>query len=273
MAVRFPDISQTVDPVEEGDINYFVNHLIACVNNGRAPCYPNAMAIDSNTNRIYVAERHYYSEDYPSNNISRVSIFSETGEFLNTFTHPHMKWPCGIAIHRDNVYVTDKFKYFLFHFTMGLGLDSSITDNQPRQLAVSSNGEIFVADSYNNRIQILDCDLHNQRLLSHHSMTRSHDVKLTPDEVFVLCQTSPCVKVFSYTGELIRSIVTCGSFRMEVRAPLFFCLDPHSNLLLCNCLNHRIEIFSKEGTLLHTLGDYGHEVRIFCNPQGINSSH
>ena len=42
---------------------------------------PKGVAIDENSNHIYVAE------GYPA----RVSIFSESGEFLNSFTHEHME--------------------------------------------------------------------------------------------------------------------------------------------------------------------------------------
>ena len=109
MAVRFPDIPRTVDPAETHNDCYF-DHLIACVKNGQAPgelWEPSGVAIDSNNIQIYVVE---------GDNIARVSIFSETGEFLNTFSHPDMKWPYGIAIHRDNVYVTDIKEHCIFHF-------------------------------------------------------------------------------------------------------------------------------------------------------------
>ena len=94
------------------------------------------------------------------------------------------------------------------------------------------------------------------------------DVKLTTDKVFVLCRTSPCVKV-SYPGELIRSLVTYGSIGMQVIEPSFFCLDANSNLLLSDWHDHQIKIFSREGALLHTLGKQGHGVGMFYVPKGM----
>ena len=57
--------------------------IVAVGKKGKAPevlLSPYGVAIDENTNLIYVAEA----------NPCRVSIFSETGEFINTFTHQDM---------------------------------------------------------------------------------------------------------------------------------------------------------------------------------------
>ena len=76
--------------------------IVAVGKKGQAPgelLNPCGVVIDENTNLIYVAE---------GLDSRRLSIFSETGEFINTFTHRDMRDPWGIAIHRDNLYVTDK---------------------------------------------------------------------------------------------------------------------------------------------------------------------
>ena len=102
MAVRFPDITQAIDIEEEVSVipRYENFRKLVAGKKGRNPgelSSPRGVAIDKNSNHIYVAE------SYPA----RVSIFSESGEFLNVFTHEHMKCPFGIAIHRNNVYVSD----------------------------------------------------------------------------------------------------------------------------------------------------------------------
>ena len=282
MASLFPDIPKAVEPAET-QMNYFFDHLIACVGQGCVAgklYYPNGIAIDLNNNQIYVAEGFYYYEGFPMN-FARVSIFSETGEFLNTFSHPDMKKPHGIAIHGDNVYVTDTKDHCIslfkvkqdFRLAARLGSSGSGIGkfNDPRQLAVSTNGNVFVTDHGNNRVQILDSELRYQRHISHHSMKLPIDIELTPNEVFVLCQCSPCVKVFTYFGELLSSLITRGPNGMQVYDPSFFCLDTDRNLLLNfdHWRSHQIKIFSKGGTLLHTLGVKGGEVGMFDRPKGI----
>ena len=84
--------------------------IVAVGKEGHAPgelWNPCGVAIDENSNLIYVAE---------GLDSFRVSIFSETGEFLNTLTHQEMRAPFGIAIHRDNLYVTDTGVHVVFQF-------------------------------------------------------------------------------------------------------------------------------------------------------------
>ena len=251
--------------------------IVAVGKEGHAPGElwdPWGVAIDENTNLIYVAENS--SEAYPC----RVSIFSETGEFINTFTHQDMSWPHGIAIHRDNLYVTDIGVHAVFQFKIevdmrlvaklgskGSGMGQF---NSPLGLTVSTNGDVFVAD-HNNRIQILDDSLHFQREITHQTMKHPRDVKLTPDEVYVLCEVSPSIIVFSHAGEKIRQLIT-GGYRgmgMQIGLARFFCLDRNQNLLITDWWNGEVRILSKEGTDLHTIGELGDEVGMFVAPKGI----
>ena len=80
MALAFPD-------------PHPVDHLTAVAKESKAPgelwC-PRCVAIDPATNHIYVAEGGF--------NFARVFIFSESGEYLNSHTHEHMKGLWSIAI-------------------------------------------------------------------------------------------------------------------------------------------------------------------------------
>ena len=247
--------------------------IVAVGQRGHAPgelWNPQGVAIDENTNLIYVAE---------GLNSGRVSIFSETGEFINTFTHQDMREPYGIAIHRDNLYVTNKGVHAVFQFKIEvdmrlvakLGGEGSGMGQfySPQGLTVSTNGDVFVADCDNNRIQILDDSLHFQREITHQTMQQPLDVKLTPDEVYVLCDVSPCILVFSHAGEKLRQFITGGGAGMQIGLANFFCLDRNQNLLICDWLNHEVRIFSKEGTHLHTIGETGHERGMLAFPTGV----
>ena len=248
--------------------------IIAVGELGQAPgelYSPQGVAIDENTNLIYVAEAFPY----------RVSIFSETGELINTFTHQDMREPWGIAIHRDNLYVTDIKVDAVFQFKIEVDMrlvaklgskGSGIGQfNSPRGLTVSTNGDVFVTDWNNHRIQILDDSLHFQREITHQTMKYPLDVKLTPDEVYVLCDDSPCILVFSHAGEKLRQLITRGimDMGMQIEFAHFFCLDRNQNLLISDWRNHEVRIFSKEGTHLHTIGELGQEVGMLVEPKGI----
>ena len=239
---------------------------------GRAPgeLYdPLGVAIDENSGYIYVTEVFGF----------RVSVFSETGDFLNTFSHQDMRYLWGIALHRDNIYVTDIISDSVFHFkmeqqirhvaTFGIGKGSSDEQlNNPRGLTVSTDGDVFVADCDNHRIKILDQSLRFKRHVTHQSMKNPRDVKLTRDEMYVLCDSSPCVLVLSHAGEMIRSLVTRGD-GMQVSYAEFFCLDAEQNFLISDYGAQDVKIFSKDGTYLHTVGQEGHERGMLFHPRGI----
>ena len=230
---------------------------------------PCGVAIDENTGYIFVTE--WFG--------SRVSVFSETGDFLNTFSHQGMNDLCGIALHRDNIYVTALMSDSVFHFkmeqqirhvaTFGSGKGSSDEQfNSPLGLTVSTDGDVFIVDCNNDRIKILDESLRFKRHVTHQSMKNPLDVKLTRDEIYVLCKSSPCMLVLSHMGEMTRSLVTRGD-GMQVSYACFFCLDAEQNLLISDFEAHDVKTFSKHGTYLHTIGQEGHERGMFYHPMGI----
>ena len=248
--------------------------IVAVGKEGKAPgeLYdPYGVAIDENTGYIYITE---------GLGSSRVSVFSETGDFVNTFSHQGMIAPLGIALYRDNIYVTDFLGNAVFHFkmqqqirhvaTFGSGEGSSDEQlNFPLGLSVSTDGDVFVADCSNHRIKILDQSLRFKRHVTHQSMKYPLDVKLTRDEMYVLCYSSPCILVLSHAGEMMRSLVTRGD-GMQVYNLLFFCLDREQNLLSISDFGaHDVKIFLKDGTYLHTVGQEGHERGMLYHPMGI----
>ena len=184
---------------------------------------PKGMAIHPNSNQIYNAQ------DF----LESVSIFSDSGDFVNVITHEGWN-PWGVAIHDDNLYVTDTFGHSVFHFTIavdvclisklgsrGFGLSQF---DEPKQLTVSINGDVFVSDYLNHRIQILDSSLQFKRQISHYSLIQPCEVKLTKYDVYVLSDATPlCIHVFSHAGDKMRSLITCGD-GMQVIKPQFFVL-------------------------------------------------
>ena len=275
MIFEFSEGSQIVDPAEIHSC-HTIDHLTAVAKKGKARgklCFPSGVAINPRTNHIYVAE------GVISDKFARVSIFSESGEYLNSYTHKDMKSLWGIAIHRNNVYVTDWEAHAVFHLKIeaNLRLVSRVGSrgsgigqfDYPLQLAISNNGDVYIADRDNSRIQILDSSLQPIREVTHPSMHRPRDVKLTVEEMYVLSPyDSPCVHVFTHTGHKIRSLITCGS-GMQVTGSSFFCLGNEKNLIVSDTLAHQIKIFSNEGVLLHTIGEFGHRLGKFDFPRGL----
>ena len=264
MAITFPDLKP-------------VDHVTAVAKEGKSPgelFNPRGVAIDAATNHIYVTEGGW------DPNFARVSIFSEFGEYLNSYTHEHMKVLWGIAIQGNSLYVTDEEVHAVFHLKIEVDLrlvtklgsrGSGIGQfHHPCQLSVSTNGDVYIADQSNNRIQILDSSLHPIREVAHPSMHRPCDVKLTTEEMYVLCPCdSPCVHVFTYSGHKTRSLITRGEGMQASNPFFFFHLDAKRNIFISDFYACKIKLFSDEGALLHTLGENGDQVGMFNGPLGL----
>ena len=157
--------------------------VVAVVKRGRAPgelFYPKTVAVDSN-NRIFVAEGNLLASH------ARISVFSERGDFLTCFTHQDMREPHGLAIHGDYLYVTDRELHAIFQFKMEPQF--SLVNKQGKQgihigefnclrnLAVSTNGDVYVADYSNDRVQILNSSLQHLRTLTEQLIECPCDIK------------------------------------------------------------------------------------------------
>ena len=189
-----------------------------------------------------------------------------------------MREPYGLAIHGDYLYVTDTELHVIFQFktesqvslVTKKGNRGSETGefNCPLNLTVSTNGDVYVVDCNNCRVQILNSSLQHLRNLTEQLIKSPLDIKVTVDEVYVLCYDNPCVHVFSHAGEKLRSLVSRGD-EMQVTYSNFFCLDAAENIIISDYTSHRIQIFSKEGNLIKTKGERGSQTAMLYYPTGL----
>ena len=223
--------------------------------------WPREVAVDEKSKLIYVADTGY---DRGTGNIS---VFSMTGEYIDRFCEGQVHRPCGIVISEDNdVFVSDtgfdcvyKFKLPKFQLVTKVGKNVIGVSkfDYPCHLAVTTDRSVLVADRYNNRIAMMDTNLKHKRYIKHPTMITPTDVKVNNNKVYVLSyQDSPCLHVFSLTGEKIRSLITRDyGGNAQVRRCFSFCLDKKQNILMADYTAGNIKVFSQEGALLHTLGD------------------
>ena len=84
----------------------------------------------------------------------------------------------------------------------------------------------------------------------------------------MLCVESPCVRVFSQAGEMLRSVVSRGE-QMQVNSPNYFCIDSYENIIISNSGANDVKVFSKEGAHIHTIGREGEQAGEFQCPMGL----
>ena len=246
--------------------------VVATGKKGRAPGElddPSGVAIHDETHQIFVANQGN----------DRVEIFSESGEFLYQLGVGELSDPCGIAIHGDSVYVScwdhtvSKFSLTEMCLVRRIGGEGSDNGqfNSPLHTLLTTDliGRVFIADTCNNRICIHDPDLNHLRNITHPSMSRPYDVKVSRDCLYVLYpNNNPCMHVLTLEGDKLHSLITREE-GMDVLYPSFFCFDPLNNFVLSDWKSHSIRVFSPEGNLLHTIGSEGHQPGMFYYPDGV----
>ena len=123
---------------------------------------PLGVTVDNKTGNIYVAD-HY-------NNC--VKVFDSTGKYLFKFGDNEgegkIKWPRGLAIYGDRILITQGNNCILNYQLNGKFIPTfngqgrgELEFNDLFGLTIAeSNGDIYICDRYNNRIQILNNDLY-----------------------------------------------------------------------------------------------------------------
>ena len=271
--ITVPDYPNTKPVITVPDYSH-MRPVVTVGKKGKAPGkldYPHAVAIDCN-DRIFVAE------GLSPLSQPRVSVFAQRGEFLASFSHQDLVQPKGVAIHGDNLYVSDGGAHSIFHFktdtnfplvakvgTKGRRVGKFFN---PQNLTVSYYGDVYVADYGNYRVQIFNSSLHHPRNFTEQRIELPIDIKLTADEVYVLCYENPCLLVFSHAGERLRSLISNGN-QMQVSYPSFFCLDSAGNIIISDHSSDTILIFTKEGNFITTIGEEGHQVGMLHYPTRI----
>ena len=124
-----------------------------------------------------------------------------------------------------------------------------------------TNGDIYVCDSNNKRIQIISNDFKFISKFGEDSLSSPRDIKLSKDYIYVLDASNPCVYLFDYDHILQKKHITRGE-GMLVSNPYFFFIDDSNNLLISDRGSNSILIFNPLFELIH-------KISVSNNPMGI----
>ena len=140
--------------------------------------------------------------------------------------------------------------------------------NYPRGLCIDYNGNVYVADSSNDRVSVFSKDLNFLKHLGTQQLKTPSDVKVTPNIVVLLDRSPNCIHFFSRGGDLLRSCVTQGEDGM-MSDSRFFCLDTAGNILISDNDRHGIKILSPSGQQVYEIWKEGHGRGELYYPMGI----
>lgn len=230
----------------------------------------------------------------------RIQVFDTDGHFLRQFGAPgngpgQLGRPMNLTVHGDELYVpeylNDRIQIFALDGTArrmigGLG-DGPGRFHAPGGVAVAGNGDLFVADFYNHRIQQLKADGAFVRQWETTGktgrwagqFTYPTDVALAGDGTLLVADGyGNRIQMFDATGTFMRK--WGGPFAMGVYGPFngwfmtvtSIALDRQGNVFATDFYNHRIQKFRPNGTFLTSFGGKGDGPGQFDHPIAVTTA-
>ena len=226
------------------------------------------IAFDESTELMYIA-------DYGN---SRVQIVSLKAEFVTRFRNDKLRAPWGIAVNNESIFATDVWHHAIFQFRKkdfklinrtGTKGNKEGELDYPQGLCIDTNGDVLVADSYNNRVCVYSKLFKFKSCFGIGQLNLPRDVKMSVDRVVVLDRSPKCVHFFSREGHPLSSCVSIGTEDSLVANPSFFCLDSAGNIIISDYGSNAIKIYTESGQHIHTLGREGNGRGEFIGPEGV----
>ena len=230
---------------------------------------PLGVTVDNKTGNIYIADQ--------SNNC--VKVFDRTGKYLFKFgdneDEGKMLSPKGVTIYGDRVIISH-FNHSILNYPpngkfisrIGRKGKGELEFDFPFGLTINeSNGDIYICDFNNNRIQILNKDISFKFQFGNDILKYPRDVKLSKEYIFVLDASNPCLHLFDHNHILLKSVISRGK-GMEVIYPRFFFIDRTDNILISDRDSNSIHIFNSQFQLFHKIPVYVYPIGITVDTQG-----
>lgn len=227
----------------------------------------------------------------------RIQVFDFDGNFRRAFGQPgeapgELGRPMNLAIHKQELYVPEYFNDRIQIFSLdgtplrsiGAAGDSPGQFNGPGGVAVAANGDLLVADFYNQRVQHLRSDgsfiaqwgRTGKKGIRAGEFNYPTDVALgSGGNFYVADGYNDRVQVFSMTGTFLRK--WGGPFALNIKGPFngwfatvsSIAISPDGNVFVTDFFNHRIQKFDARGRFLTAFGETGNGPGQFDRPLGV----
>jgi DNA-binding beta-propeller fold protein YncE len=141
--------------------------------------------------------------------------------------------------------------------------------NKPAQVCVSDDCLVFVADSGNNRVQVLTSDLSFRGVIGEGQLGRPHGVCADRNVVVVTELSTHRITVFSRAdGGAIRRIGTPGAGDGDLSCPLAVCFTSEGRgVAVAEAGNSRVSVFQLDGVFVRHVG-----VGVLNRPYGVTAT-
>jgi DNA-binding beta-propeller fold protein YncE len=220
---------------------------------------PMGIALDADEN-LYVAEQEKKG----------ISVFNREGELLRFITDPSIEKPAGVAIDRQRgrIYLADSahtksevhtVKIFDLqgHLTGMLGKGKGAGAGQfqfPTYVAVDKQGNVYVTDTLNSRVQVFDADgqylkRFGERGNSWGMFDKPKGVATdTFGNVYVVDSGWSNVQIFNQKGQVLLFFGGRGPIPGMLQNPSPIAIDGNNRIYVGDYLNHRVGVYQLKNT-------------------------
>lgn len=221
--------------------------------------WPVGIAMDNGQN-IYVVEQRTKS----------ISVFDPDGNRIRSFTDPSLERPTGIAIDRDRgrLYVadtahTESKEHGVKVFSLDGKLIGKVGKGKgndkgeflfPTYLAVDREGNLYVTDSLNCRVQVFSASgeylrSYGQRGDAWGNFARPKGVAIDSfGNVYVADSDWSNVQIFNQKGQILLFFGGRGPIPGMLKNPTAVAIDKQNHIYVGDYLNHRIEEYQLVNT-------------------------
>ena len=218
---------------------------------------PSGVSVHYQTSNIFVADQSNH----------RVQVFDKDGKYLYKFGDRDgsgkMNTPLFIAFYQNKVFVSQNGAgYLLIYDLNGTFLKQIGTPgngegqlSHPYGITINeSNGDIFVCDRGNNRVQIFSKDFLFKSQFGKGILKSPSDIKLTNEYIYVLSFTNPFLYSFNYNLTQVENTIL-NSISKHLTCSYSFCIDGAGNFIISDHSQNAIVLFNQEGDLVHKITD------------------
>ena len=119
--------------------------------------------------------------------------------------------------------------------------------NNPKRIAIHyETGNIYIADSSNQRVQVFSCNGDYLFMFSE-KMCNPGGICVSQNNVFVTQYNDHCINMYELKGKLIKSVGSEGNGEAQFNNPRGLDVSDRSNsIYVCDRDNHRIQILTEE---------------------------
>ena len=214
--------------------------------------WPNGVCFNSNTENLLISDGGH----------DRIIFFSKKRIFLKAISDKVSR-PHGLCIWRDKLISSQWHGNCITYHSLDTGRcilefgasgKSHGNFNRPTRVDFcSGEGNLYVCDLNNNRVQIFDLGSTKFK----HCISKLYepqDVHIYNQNIYFLDKGNPCMHIYSLQHNLVRQIISRADYTTSTDcqqlAGWFFCIDWSGNILVPDYYAHCIKIFSERGKLI-----------------------